>query len=152
MRRSKRKTATLAPAALVAALLAAVAAYIRKRRGQDGADADRSAGDDRSQDSGSAQGTERAQETEHAQAEGAGDDGHGGEETAEDAEGGKGDRSPAGPEPQDWQCECGQEYRVSGEGRHRVYWLRDASPDDPVLEPQCPNCERPLPHEPQSVG
>jgi hypothetical protein len=78
--------------------------------------------------------------------------GQAGDAPAEDSAGGKRDRSTGGPEPQDWQCECGQEYRVSGEGRHRVYWLRDASPDDPVLEPQCPNCERPLPHEPQSVG
>ncbi len=44
-------------------------------------------------------------------------------------------------------CECGQEYRVSGEDRHRVYWLKDAEVSDPVLGQTCPNCDRPLPHD-----
>ena len=48
---------------------------------------------------------------------------------------------------QTWSCQCGQEYRVSGEGRHRVYWLRDASVSDPVIDGRCPTCERPLPGE-----
>ena len=49
--------------------------------------------------------------------------------------------------PATWSCECGQEYRVSGEGRHRVYWLKDADPSDPVIGGRCPNCDRPLPGE-----
>ena len=48
---------------------------------------------------------------------------------------------------QTWSCECGQEYRVQGEDRHRIYWLADASVSDPVLESQCPECGRPLPRE-----
>jgi hypothetical protein len=40
-----------------------------------------------------------------------------------------------------------QDFLVSGAGRHRVYWLPDASPSDPVLSPTCPRCERPLPRE-----
>jgi hypothetical protein len=46
-----------------------------------------------------------------------------------------------------YTCECGQEYRVSGEDRHRVYWLKDAEVSDPVLSQTCPNCDRPLPHD-----
>lgn len=46
-----------------------------------------------------------------------------------------------------WSCACGQEFRVQGEDRHRVYWLADASVSDPVLDPNCPGCERPLPSE-----
>ncbi len=46
-----------------------------------------------------------------------------------------------------WSCACGQEYRVQGEDRHRVYWLADASVSDPVLAPVCPSCDRPLPGE-----
>lgn len=48
---------------------------------------------------------------------------------------------------QTWTCECGQELRVRGEDRHRVYWLPDAAVSDPVLSPDCPSCERPLPRE-----
>lgn len=44
----------------------------------------------------------------------------------------------------DWTCECGQQFRVAGEDRHRVFWLADASDDDPVLGDHCPNCEKPL--------
>jgi hypothetical protein len=44
-----------------------------------------------------------------------------------------------------WRCRCGQEFRVSGEGRHSVYWLIDADPGDPVLDGRCPNCGRTLP-------
>ena len=67
-----------------------------------------------------------------------------------------GDRSAAArergaPEPQqEFRCECGQTFTVSGAGRHRVYWLADASPGDPVLSPACPSCERPLPRDPQA--
>jgi hypothetical protein len=48
-----------------------------------------------------------------------------------------------------YTCECGTEYRVSGEGRHRVYWKSDASVSDPVIDGRCVECERPLPgHHP----
>ncbi|HWT23065.1 MAG TPA: hypothetical protein VN213_06115, partial [Solirubrobacteraceae bacterium] len=46
-----------------------------------------------------------------------------------------------------WSCECGQSFLVAGVDRHRIYWLPDASPDDPVLSGRCPNCDRPLPSE-----
>ena len=46
-----------------------------------------------------------------------------------------------------WSCECGQEYRVRGEDRHRVYWLPDAAIADPLLTMECVACERPLPRE-----
>jgi hypothetical protein len=46
---------------------------------------------------------------------------------------------------QEWTCQCGQVYRVSGEGRHRIYWLPDAPVSDPVTEGRCVNCERQLP-------
>ncbi len=48
------------------------------------------------------------------------------------------------PAHAEWQCACGQEFRVSGEGRHRVLWLPDAGSGDPYLEPTCPSCEREL--------
>jgi len=48
---------------------------------------------------------------------------------------------------QTWSCACGEDYRVSGQGIHRVYWLRDAAVSDPVMEGRCPSCERPLPGE-----
>ena len=43
-------------------------------------------------------------------------------------------------------CACGQGFRVSGAGRHRIYWTEGADASDPVLAPACPSCERPLPH------
>ncbi len=46
---------------------------------------------------------------------------------------------------QEWTCACGQLYRVSGEGRHRIYWLPDAPVSDPVTEGRCENCGRELP-------
>jgi hypothetical protein len=46
-----------------------------------------------------------------------------------------------------WRCPCGQEYRVQGVDRHRVYWLSDAAIADPVLSLECPNCGRTLPRE-----
>jgi hypothetical protein len=52
-----------------------------------------------------------------------------------------------GPEPPDYRCQCGQRFLVSGVGRHRVYWLPEASPGDPLLAAQCPRCERRLPRE-----
>lgn len=57
---------------------------------------------------------------------------------------GRGDRT-AGPPGEPWACECGQAYRVAGEGRHRVYWLSDAPEGDPVMGTTCVSCERPLP-------
>ena len=49
----------------------------------------------------------------------------------------------------EFTCECGTEYRVSGEGRHRVYWKADASISDPVIDGKCVKCEKPLPgHHP----
>jgi len=47
--------------------------------------------------------------------------------------------------PDAYRCACGQEFRVAGTGRHRVYWLHDAREDDPVLSLHCPACDRPLP-------
>jgi hypothetical protein len=56
--------------------------------------------------------------------------------------------APAAKEvEQTWQCQCGQEYRVSGEGLHRVYWVAGASVGEPVMDGRCPNCERALPGE-----
>jgi hypothetical protein len=55
-------------------------------------------------------------------------------------------RSDAG-RPETYRCECGQEFRVSGTGRHRVYWLAGAPDHDPVLSPACPSCDRPLPRD-----
>jgi len=46
---------------------------------------------------------------------------------------------------QTWSCQCGQAYRVSGEGRHRIYWLPDAAVSDPVTDGRCANCGRELP-------
>ena len=48
---------------------------------------------------------------------------------------------------QEWTCRCGQAYRVSGEGRHRVYWPADAEAKDPVLGGECVSCQTPLPRE-----
>lgn len=60
-------------------------------------------------------------------------------------------RSGGGPSGEaaetEWRCQCGQEFRVSGIDRHRVYWLPDASAAEPVMEGRCPNCERPFPSE-----
>jgi len=47
-------------------------------------------------------------------------------------------------EPERYRCACGQEFRFTGRGRHRVYWLEGAPKDDPVLSPRCPACDRPL--------
>ena len=55
---------------------------------------------------------------------------------------GLGEDAPAAK--RDWTCECGQQFRVAGEDRHRVFWLADAEDGDPVLGDQCPNCEKPL--------
>jgi hypothetical protein len=56
-----------------------------------------------------------------------------------------------GPESE-YVCDCGQAFRVTGAGRHRVYWLPDAAPADPVVSAECPSCGRPLPHDPTVTG
>jgi hypothetical protein len=56
-------------------------------------------------------------------------------------------RSPARPQPETFSWECGQDFRVTGSGRHRVYWLPDAPENDPILAGRCPSCDRPLPRE-----
>jgi hypothetical protein len=53
---------------------------------------------------------------------------------------------------QEWTCQCGQQYRVSGEGRHRIYWLPDAPISDPITEGRCANCERELPGDQVSAA
>jgi len=57
--------------------------------------------------------------------------------------------APAGDEKKavanEWSCECGQSFRVSGQGRHRVFWKSDAEASDPVVGTTCPECDRPLP-------
>jgi hypothetical protein len=50
---------------------------------------------------------------------------------------------PAGA-PQTFRCACGEELRVAGSGRHRVFWRAGAPDGDPLLEARCPSCERPL--------
>jgi hypothetical protein len=44
-----------------------------------------------------------------------------------------------------WQCVCGQDYRITGVDRHRVYWPIDAPADGAVLDGCCVVCRRPLP-------
>ena len=53
-------------------------------------------------------------------------------------------RRRRGAQPETYRCACGQDFRFTGRGRHRVYWLEGAPEDDPVLSPQCPTCDRPL--------
>jgi hypothetical protein len=54
----------------------------------------------------------------------------------------------AQPGPQsEWTCACEQRFRVTGTGRHRVYWAADAPADEPVIGSRCPSCDRPLPSE-----
>jgi hypothetical protein len=47
-------------------------------------------------------------------------------------------------QPDTYRCACGQGFRVTGSGRHRVYWLEGAAQDDPVLSQHCPACDRSL--------
>ncbi len=44
-----------------------------------------------------------------------------------------------------WECDCGQRYRIVGESRHRIYWRHDADAGDPMMEAICASCDRPLP-------
>jgi hypothetical protein len=52
---------------------------------------------------------------------------------------------PASGAAAEWTCACGQVFRMSGAGRHRVYWRAGAPPDEPVVGDRCPSCDRPLP-------
>ena len=58
-------------------------------------------------------------------------------------------RARSGAQPRealrDERCECGQEFRVAGAGRHVVFWVAGAPEDDPVLGGDCPRCGRGLP-------
>ena len=40
-----------------------------------------------------------------------------------------------------FRCDCGHTLRVTGAGRHRIYF----NGDDALLENACPSCDRPLP-------
>jgi hypothetical protein len=45
-----------------------------------------------------------------------------------------------------YRCECGHVLRVSGGGRHRVYFQPDnVRLDDPVMNRLCPDCGKGLP-------
>jgi hypothetical protein len=44
----------------------------------------------------------------------------------------------------EWTCECGQVFRIAGEGRHTLFWLPAAPVSHPLLEDRCPNCDRSL--------
>ena len=52
---------------------------------------------------------------------------------------------------QSWTCDCGQEYRYSGDARHRVFWPAESDVSDPVLDGKCRKCETTLPTEPQEA-
>lgn len=46
----------------------------------------------------------------------------------------------------EYRCECGHAMRVSGGGRHRVYFeLMDVRLTDPVMDRKCKLCGRGLP-------
>jgi hypothetical protein len=62
------------------------------------------------------------------------------------AAGSGGASSGSAPEPgrRAWTCACGQELRVSGVDRHRVWWLPDAEPGSPILGDRCPACDESL--------
>jgi len=49
------------------------------------------------------------------------------------------------PGQEDFRCECGARYRVSGIDRHRVYWPAGAGENEPLLGTECTSCGRPLP-------
>ena len=61
---------------------------------------------------------------------------------------GSGDAHGRSGETRTVTCTCGTEYRMTGVGRHRVYWPVDAPDDQPVLGDECPECGEPLPAEP----
>ena len=46
----------------------------------------------------------------------------------------------------DYTCTCGHVLRVSGLGRHRIYFPVDSRRlDDPIMDGLCPNCGKGLP-------
>ena len=47
-------------------------------------------------------------------------------------------------QPETYRCACGQAFRVSGRDRHRVFWIEGAPEGEPLLSPQCPECDRSL--------
>jgi hypothetical protein len=49
----------------------------------------------------------------------------------------------AAPE-QRWTCACGAEYRVTGTGRHRVYWPVEGDEREALMSSECPQCGRVL--------
>jgi hypothetical protein len=58
---------------------------------------------------------------------------------------GGGNAEGTAEEPRMVTCTCGTAYRMTGVGRHRVYWPADAPDDQPVLGDECPECGEPLP-------
>ena len=44
-----------------------------------------------------------------------------------------------------FRCACERQLRVSGSGRHRIYFEIDASLGHPVMDGACPGCRAPLP-------
>jgi hypothetical protein len=49
----------------------------------------------------------------------------------------------------EYRCQCGHALRVSGGGRHRVYFEpANTRLDDPVMNRVCPDCGRGLPGKP----
>ena len=50
-----------------------------------------------------------------------------------------------------YRCACGEELRVAGTGRHRVFWRAGAADDDPLLTARCPSCDRPLRADPAAA-
>jgi hypothetical protein len=60
--------------------------------------------------------------------------------------------SARSPERRTFACTCGTEYRVTGTGRHRVYWPAAAPDDEPVLGDTCPECGATLAAEPAGAA
>jgi hypothetical protein len=56
-----------------------------------------------------------------------------------------GPAATAVPGEREWQCACGQAFRIAGVERHRVFWLAGSPKHEPVLGDRCPACDRPLP-------
>ena len=56
----------------------------------------------------------------------------------------RGDTEPSPASERHWTCACGAEYRVTGAGRHRVYWPAGGDEREAVMSSECPNCGRPL--------
>jgi hypothetical protein len=58
------------------------------------------------------------------------------------------DHATGSTEPEGrWTCACGAEYRVTGVGRHQVFWPADGDPRDAVMSKECPQCGRALARE-----